>query len=192
MKAPPAPETVMKSVTIPPPSIAAIQGPSLNGRSVVSNYCTQIPGPGAQNPTPNSLDGQPGLWVYFILKSGGNTIGPQTVTFTVQENLINYKAYLVPRTDSGWIPAFPSTSYYYGNPPQSMDFAICDFKTFTRDSQGNTQLGQIGNYTQKNQISWQDSNGTNVTETLESDDWTFGGTTTANGPGWFVGYQPTP
>ncbi len=189
MQAPPAAETVTRSVIIPYPSIVAILGPTQNGKLVVTPYCNNIPPSNAGNPTANSLGGEPGLWVYFVLQSGGKTIGPLFWGVTVQEDLSNFVVYNMPRPDSGWIPAAgsTSTSYYLGQSPQGADVAICDFKTFTLN--GAAQIAQIGSYTQDQQITWKDSNGNPVTVDLGSDDWTFEGTTTANGAGWFANYQ---
>jgi hypothetical protein len=107
---PPPPETVTRTVTIPPPSITAIQGAGNNGAGGPNTpYATALPGPNDQPATATSLGGQPGCWIYFILKSGGNTIGGMIDDFTVQENLTNFNIYGADQPDSGWRPATPTT-----------------------------------------------------------------------------------
>ena len=147
------------------------------------------------NPTATSLNGQPGAWIYFVLKSGGKTIGPRTVSFTVQEKLTNFTIYGMPQPDSQWRPnnptspdpndQGPSTSYYYGPVPGTSDYGICDFKTLTSFN-GQFLNGPVCTYTQANQISWVDSAGNQVTVPLQTNDWTYTGVA---GPQWIPTFK---
>ncbi len=196
MTSPPASETLTRSVTIPPPSITAILGAGANGAGGPNTkYCTFIPGPNTPNKTATSLGNEPGCWIYFVLKSGGKSIGPQIDGFTVQENLTRFVVYGMPQGDSDWRPNNPNnanlnsrgpdTGFAYGQIPGGIDYAICDFKCITSFN-GVYQLGTILTYTQQNRIMWLDLNGNFVTQNLQTNNWTYIGDV---GPTWYLGYQ---
>ncbi len=183
----PAAETVSYSVTIQPPSIVGVRG-----TGAATDYATSIPDSTAQDPTAKSLGGQPGCWIYFILKSNSKTIGPQINGFTVQEKLTNFMVYGLSRADSDWRPnnptsadlkdRGPSTSFYIGQ-FASGDYAICDFKSLT-SFYGEFRNGVVCTYTQENRIFWNDLNGNQVIVALppfdpQTNNWTYTG---VNGP----------
>jgi hypothetical protein len=187
---PPAAQTVTRSVTIAPPAVIDIRGDN-----VATPYAVApLPGPSAGAPTATSLGGQPGSWIYFILRSSGKTIGPY-FNCTVQEKITKWSplivgtgTYAVPK-DGDWRPNNPLAADPIDQGPDSRflyrqpytggpDYAICDFKPASplRDGSGAVVTGTLATYTQENRIFWNDYNGNQATPVpLGAKDWTING-----------------
>jgi len=184
---PPAPQTITKHVVIPKPAITKIVGAGVD-----TSYCTQAPPANSTTSTANSLNGQPGCWIYFILTSNGNPIGPQLNGFSVQENVTNIVSQGVSLQGPGWAPTKPGDArFFFGTPPapNSTQVAICDFKYCQQPANGVYPTGQWQTYSQENRINWATLCGSNVVSwSLGSKNWATSGAT--NPPTWNTNFTP--
>ena len=174
---PPPPETLTRSVTISPPDISQTTGPSM-----LTDYCTTKPGPNANPMTPDSLGGQPGNWIFFELTSANKPIGPQLSGLTAQERLTKFTVQGTPTpNDDSWLPSGPDTRFYLGRENDApYNLVICDFKCATPIAPNTYPAGELATYTQENRVNWTNFNGTVISYSLGSRNWTITGTNNPN------------
>lgn len=173
---PPASETLTKHVVIPRPVIS--QTTNVGAKS---DYGTRTPGPDAIDPTSMTLNGQPGIWICFVLTSAGKPIGPDINGMTAQESITNWLDQGTKRADSGWTPEPGSDSrFVLGPTPDGLfPFAICDFKYAGQpDPGGMYPVGSFSTFTQELRLNWSTLCGDEINFSLGSKNWSDNGFTT--------------
>ena len=153
---PPGPQTVSKHVVIQKPVISSTLG--FGSKSPFDT--NPIPPPANSTTSTNtSLNGQPGVWIYFILQSNGKAIGPQLDPIGAQEKITNSVAYYRAIDDYDWGPTQSNALFFLGTaPPPFLSIAIYDFK-WAGPPPGNpppgpSPVGQFGSYTQELRLGW--------------------------------------
>ncbi len=150
---------VLKHVVIPVPT-CVIYGYGANGTIPSSSYTNMDPGANGTPATTTSLGGQNGIWIFFVLKCKGNTVGPQHLLGTAQEKITNKMILTTTPPSSGgaddpaFVPTTPDNRYFLSSimTKNSTEICIADFKSNT--STAPRPNGVYASYTQENQLTY--------------------------------------
>lgn len=186
------PYSLTKHVVIAVPTVSRVMGTNADGSIPSSPYGTQRPGSTAAPATATGIGGEPGIWILFMLASGGKPVGVQ-VDITTQENITNQLDLTTkPPTlgrDEGWTPTGADTRFYLGSiqqPNNDAFAAICDFKW--NGSLPPHASGKYFTYTQENQITYTTFCNTKVFKSLGTINFAISGT--INPDTWTTGTTP--